>query len=89
MNPYSEEKRTLAMAVDALADPIANASGWYQLHLIDVRERLYSLWEIASDEAQRWEIASDDAQRWESERPRREAEARLAHHLETDTLDLY
>lgn len=79
MNPYSEERRTLAMAVDALADPIANASGWYQLHLIDVRERLYSLWEIASDEAQRWE----------SERPCREAEARLAHHIENDTLDLY
>lgn len=79
MNPYSEERRTLAMAVDALADPIANASGWYQLHLIDVRERLYGLWEIASDEAQRWE----------SERPRREAEARLNHHLENDTLDLY
>jgi hypothetical protein len=79
MNPYSEEKRTLAMAVDALADPIANTSGWYQLHLIDVRERLYALWEIASDEAQRWE----------SERPRREADARLAYHLENDTLDLY
>jgi hypothetical protein len=79
MNPYSEERRTLAMAVDALADPIANASGWYQAHLMDVQQRLYDLWEIASDEAQRWE----------SERPRREAEIRLAHHLENDTLDLY
>lgn len=29
------------------------------------------------------------AQTWESERPRREAETRLAHHIENDTLDLY
>ena len=79
MNPYSEERRSLAMAVDALSDPIANADGWYQLHLIDVRERLYGLWDEAKDR----EAA------WESERPRREAETRLAHHLENDTLDLY
>lgn len=79
MNPYSEERRTLAMAVDALAEPIANADGWYQLHLIDVRERLYELWAEADDRYQGWE----------SDRPRREAETRLAHHLENDTLDLY
>lgn len=79
MNPYSEERRTLAMAVDALADPIANACGWYQLHLIDVQQRLFDLWDEAKDR----EAA------WESERPRREAEIRLAHHIENDTLDLY
>lgn len=78
-NPHTETKRSLAMAVDALADPIASASGWRQQHLTDVKERLYAL----------WEEASDDAQRWESERPRRSAEARLAHHIDTDTLDLY
>lgn len=69
-NPHLETKRSLAMAVDALAQ---------QQHLLDVQERLYTL----------WLEASDDAQRWESERPRRSAEARLAHHIDTDTLDLY
>ena len=78
-NPHLETKRSLAMAVDALAHPIASASGWQQQHLLDVQERLYTL----------WLEASDDAQRWESERPRRSAEARLAHHIDTDTLDLY
>ena len=79
MNPYIETKRSLAMAIDALADPIANAEGWYQAYLLDVHERLYRL----------WETESDAAQSWESERPRREAEIRLAHHIEHDTLDLY
>jgi hypothetical protein len=79
MNPHSEERRTLAMAVDALADPIANASGWYQKHLIDVHARLYDLWAEADDRYKGWE----------SERPRREAEARFAYHVENDTLDLY
>tara|TARA_B110000977_G_C10623296_1_gene317102 strand:+ start:54 stop:296 length:243 start_codon:yes stop_codon:yes gene_type:complete len=78
-NPHLETKRSLAMAVDALAEPIAAASGWRQQHLIDVKERLFAL----------WEEASDAAQRWESERPRRSADARLAHHIDTDTLDLY
>ena len=79
MNPHTETKRSLAMAIDALADPIAQADGWYQAHLLDVQERLYQL----------WEAESDAAQAWESERPRRAAEFRLAHHIETDTLDLY
>ena len=79
MNPHSEERRTLAMAVDALADPIANASGWYQKHLIDVHARLYDLWAEAD---YRYQV-------WESEAPRRGAETRLAYHVENDTLDLY
>lgn len=79
MNPHSEKRRSLAMAVDALADPIARAGGWYQEHLLDVQERLYGLWEEAKDEEKNWE----------SERPRREAEIRLRHHLDNDTLDLY
>ena len=79
MNPHTEERRTLAMAVDALADPIANASGWYQKHLIDVHARLYDLWAEADH---RYQV-------WESERPRREAEARWHHHYENYTLDLY
>lgn len=79
MNPYSEERRTLAMAVDALADPIANASGEHQLHLIDLQKRLFDLWDEAKDREEAWE----------SDRPRREAEARWNHHYENDTLDLY
>lgn len=55
MNPHNETKRSLAMAIDALADPIANADGWYQAHLLDVQERLYRLWEAESDAAQAWE----------------------------------
>ena len=74
-----ERKRTLAMAVDALADPIASASGWHQTHLIDVHSRLFDLWGEASDELARAL----------SEAPRQAAEARLAYHTETDTLDLY
>jgi hypothetical protein len=79
MNPHSEYRRTLRMAIEALNDPIANAAGWYQKHLIDVHDRLYELWAEADDRYKGWE----------SERPRREAETRLAYHLETDTLDLY
>jgi hypothetical protein len=79
MNPHSEERRTLAMAVDALADPIANAAGWYQKHLIDVHDRLYDLWAEADH---RYQV-------WESEAPRRGAETRIAYHVENDTLDLY
>ena len=74
-----ERKRTLAMAVDALAAPIASASGWRQTHLIDVHSRLFDLWDEASDEFARAL----------SEAPRQAAEARLAHHIDTDTLDLY
>lgn len=74
-----ERKRTLAMAVDALADPIASASGWQKTHLIDVHSRLFDLWDEASDELARAL----------SEAPRQAAEARLAHHIDTDTLELY
>ena len=46
-----ERKRTLAMAVDALAAPIAETYClWYQAHLTDVQSRLYDLWAEASDE---------------------------------------
>jgi hypothetical protein len=79
MNPHSEYRRTLRMAIEALNDPIANAAGWYQKHLIDVHDRLYELWAEADDRYKGWE----------SERPRREAEIRLAYHVENDTLDLY
>lgn len=79
LTELKERKRTLAMAVDALADPIASASGWQQAHLIDVQQRLFDLWDEASDELARAL----------SEAPRQAAEARLAHHIDTDTLDLY
>tara|TARA_B110000902_G_scaffold242238_1_gene293406 strand:- start:393 stop:638 length:246 start_codon:yes stop_codon:yes gene_type:complete len=74
-----ERMRTLGMAVDALADPIASASGWHQAHLIDVHNRLFDLWAETSDELARVL----------SEAPRQAAEARLAHHIDTDTLNLY
>ena len=75
-----ERKRTLAMAVDALAAPIAETYClWHQAHLTDVQSRLYDLWAEASDELA---MALSDA-------PRQAAEARLAYHTDTDTLDLY
>lgn len=75
-----ERKRTLAMAVDALAAPIAESYCIrYEAHLSDVQSRLYDL----------WSEASDDLARAESEASRQAAEARLTHHIDTDTLDLY
>tara|TARA_R110001632_G_scaffold153297_3_gene271120 strand:+ start:415 stop:660 length:246 start_codon:yes stop_codon:yes gene_type:complete len=79
LTELKERKRTLAMGVDALALPIAEAPEGYQSHLIEVQERLYDLWDEASDELARAL----------SEAPRQAAEARLAHHIYTDTLDLY
>lgn len=32
---------------------------------------------------------NEQVEKYESERPRREAESRLAYHVENDTLDLY
>lgn len=80
MNPHNEKRRTLAMAVEAMNDAIDRATdAWTAQHLMDVQQRLSVL----------YIEACDDALIWESERPRREAETRLAHHLDTDTLDLY
>jgi hypothetical protein len=80
MNPHNEKRRTLAMAADAVADAIDRApDAWTADHLMDVQQRLWTL----------YTEACDDALLWESDRPRREAETRLAHHVENDTLDLY
>ena len=75
-----DRKRTLAMAVDALVAPIAETCcERYQAHLTDVQSRLFDLWAEVSDELA---MALSEA-------PRQAAEARLAHHIETDTPDLY
>jgi len=79
LTELKERKRTLAMGVDALALPIADAHGGYQSHLIEVQERLYDLWDEASDEFAR---ALSDLSR-------QAAEDRLAYHIDTDTIDLY
>jgi hypothetical protein len=68
------------MAVEAMDDAIDRApDSWTAHHLMDVQQRLRDL----------YTEACDDALIWESEAPRQAAEARLAYHTETDTLDLY
>ena len=75
-----ERKRTLAAAALRLAEPIAETHcELHKAHLTEVQSLLYDLWAEASDEL---EMALSDA-------PRQAAEARLAYHTDTDTLDLY
>lgn len=79
-NPHKEPARSLAMAIDAIDVLIdATTDDWWLAHYTDLLDRLTTL-----HRAER-----DKADHWESERPRREAEARLAYHIKNDTLDLY
>lgn len=80
MNPHTMQTRKLARSLDMIDALIDEEIDEGRLDVLETtRELLESLW-CEADEAE---------QNWESERPRREAEARLAYHVENDTLDLY
>lgn len=80
MNPHTMQTRKLGRSLDMIDALIDGETHQGRLLALETtRELLQSLWCEADDS---W-------LRWESERPRRQAEARIAYHVENDTLDLY
>ena len=80
MNPYLADRQAVAEALDDLMNARALETDTHQIRRLE--GAIEALWPV-------WERLKDGEAAWESERPRREAETRLAYHLENDTLDLY
>ena len=80
MNPFAKIVRNLSKSLDRLESLMDNETHEGRAALLE------SMHQSLADA---FLEADFKAQLWESERPRREAEIRLHHHLEHDTLDLY